>query len=582
VLKTLFTKAVDKSFRKLGFYSIIFRRKDRKDFPSVERLSLYKTDCIFSGKQNANLGDLFYKLMTAEGDPRILQNELPFWKTTRKGFDPRDHVEVAKGWHWLRSFTQDQERADVNISIDKIEDFFIKNEFPNGLAWGVALDVAVRAINLCFIYSLTGNNRLKIHILNHYDYLRKAIWFTRGSMRNNHYLGELVALAIMSKMINADSFLSLRKLVEKEIEQQFYADGVNIEQSVRYHKFSLEFLILANLFLDIQKPVMLKAGEFLMALKKPDGSWPSIGDDDLGCVIRLHDDPLNGDYCSVLSTLAILYNRGDFKTVAGSLAPESCLLIEDARTKWINTKTISPEKSFLFEKGGFQVWRSGWGPKDSYLLFKFGPHKWHAHADLFHIELSVNGHNVLVDSGTYRYNNAPEMRKYFRSTSAHNTVTINDEDQTKQWTTFRWHRSAKVVDWRVQENSGMLFFQAQHDGYRRYGVRHRREVEARHSLKDITIHDFLLGKTSFMIRQFWHFDPSVDLKMKKQNLISILRNGQVIGTLLIESDLTKVIHLKETAFSKFYGELSTNSTVEVEVAKTNGKQARITAHFEFF
>jgi len=49
----------------------------------------------------------------------------------------------------------------------------------------------------------------------------------------------------------------------------------------------------------------------------------------------------------------------------------------------------------------------------------------------------MSGIPIFVDSGTFRYNNVPQDRKYFRSTAAHNTLEFNGADQTKQFTNFR-------------------------------------------------------------------------------------------------------------------------------------------------
>ncbi len=90
------------------------------------------------------------------------------------------------------------------------------------------------------------------------------LWLSRNAIRNNHYLGELTVLAVLAKMMNRRDAVKLSKRVEKEIKKQFYTDGVNVEQSVRYHKFSLEFVLLAKLLLGIEAPVLEKAGDLLL------------------------------------------------------------------------------------------------------------------------------------------------------------------------------------------------------------------------------------------------------------------------------------------------------------------------------
>ena len=91
----------------------------------------------------------------------------------------------------------------------------------------------------------------------------------------------------------------------------------------------------------------------------------------------------------------------------------------------------------------------------------------HAHADIFSFELSLKGHRVIVDSGVFDYNNSA-MRKYCRSTRAHNTVEINDKDQCEMWGSFRVARRGKPFDinWNADDN-GSFKLSGKHDGYRR-------------------------------------------------------------------------------------------------------------------
>ena len=88
------------------------------------------------------------------------------------------------------------------------------------------------------------------------------------------------------------------------------------------------------------------------------------------------------------------------------------------------------ELSRAFRDGGYFVMRDGWSDKSNYLLFDCGPHGalncGHAHADALSFELAANGRTVLVDPGTYTYTGSKELRDWFRSSHAHNTVTLDN------------------------------------------------------------------------------------------------------------------------------------------------------------
>lgn len=89
----------------------------------------------------------------------------------------------------------------------------------------------------------------------------------------------------------------------------------------------------------------------------------------------------------------------------------------------------------------------------------------HAHADCLSFEMSVSQQRVIVNGGTYAYQD-PEWRNHFRGTAAHSTILVNNEDCAEVFGTFRLGRRPKKVelfkdgDWIV----------GRHDGYRHLGV----------------------------------------------------------------------------------------------------------------
>lgn len=90
----------------------------------------------------------------------------------------------------------------------------------------------------------------------------------------------------------------------------------------------------------------------------------------------------------------------------------------------------------------------------------------HAHADFFGFELSVDRHRLLVDSGVGEYAEGP-WREYYRSTRAHNTVSIDEVDQIECWGSFRVARRARVLDRVAIKGPHLSGVEAWHDGYTR-------------------------------------------------------------------------------------------------------------------
>ena len=61
----------------------------------------------------------------------------------------------------------------------------------------------------------------------------------------------------------------------------------------------------------------------------------------------------------------------------------------------------------------------------------------HAHNDKLSFELNIDGKDIVVDAGTYLYTPILERRNQFRSTKAHNTLIVEDEEQN-EWIEGRY------------------------------------------------------------------------------------------------------------------------------------------------
>jgi len=579
-------RLIDKFFSKTGFYSLILRGKNYS-------LNKFRFDKIFVFGY-PSLSDKYYQLTL--DDKYVVFNKIihyselqklssadrPFWKVSWKNFDPKDFWEIARGWQWLPAIIKAKEVNNTQGLINKIICWLDKNHYPNGLAWSVGLDVAIRAVNLFIICQITQEKSLLKYLHEHFIYLTKMIYYSKETIRNNHYLGELTALTILSNFFKDENVQELKKLLEKEIERQFYTDGVNFEQSIRYHKFSLEFALLAKIFLNINVANIEKSAEFLLATQKPNNQWPSIGDDDLGCVVRLNSIPSSDDYLDIINLIGLMTNNEELLNGNNRIFPLAEFFLPQIKDKLKNIKLqINPQKTFIFPKGGYFIHRTGWSEDDNYLHIKFGPHKWHAHADLFHIELSIKGIPILIDSGTFRYNDATQERKYFRSTGAHNTLEFNSSDQTKQFTNFRWHAPAKVIKWAVKEDDGKIYFSAIHDGYlKRYDVLHKRNVATDKDLNWIRVVDVIKGKGKGQAKIYWHFSPELEIKKKAENNIIVYKDKSDIVKIGLSSKNMFKSRIIRTPYSPMYGVKKEQPTVVIEFEKKDSDIIQMISYFE--
>src|SRR5207245_877674 len=93
-------------------------------------------------------------------------------------------------------------------------------------------------------------------------------------------------------------------------------------------------------------------------------------------------------------------------------------------------------------------------------------------------QCSISGQPYLVDAGTCCYASDPAWREYFRSTSAHSTVTVDCAEQAVPAGSFRWQARprAHLRYWLSTERFD--FADAEHGAYQRLAdpVTHRRRV----------------------------------------------------------------------------------------------------------
>lgn len=303
---------------------------------------------------------------------------------------------------------------------------------------------------------------------------------------NNHLLLEAKALALAGILF--PEFRAAKRWHEvglrtlwTEVLRQVYSDGVHGELATCYHRIIIcELLEMLVLLENNNQPIPPEVlGRFSCMLDyeasitKPDGSIPLLGDSSLDDVL-IRYAPLSGG--------AVFLGRDD---LAGTVLDEPTLwLVGPKRAERLSKQSNAkfPE-SRLFPKGGYAVMRHGWGEETMYLVFDCGPFGYppapgHGHADALSIELYANGCTLLLDPGVYGYFLGASWRNFFRSTRAHNTVVVDDQDQSRLLDTWRVYQPARTTLHRWITSHTLDFADASHDGYIRLcdPITHQRQI----------------------------------------------------------------------------------------------------------
>jgi len=258
-------------------------------------------------------------------------------------------------------------------------------------------------------------------------------------------------------------------------------DGVYFEHSSYYHRFTTDFythfLILSQVNGEVL-PAAVQTNlqallDHLMYITRPDGTSPLIGDDDGGRLVTLERNAAANDFRASLSTGAALFDRKDYRFVAGEGAEETLWLLGPAGLRIFDSiESREPEaKSIAFSSSGYYVMRDSWTREANYLLFDCGPHGvancGHAHSDALSFELAAKGRTLLVDPGTYTYTGSKELRDWFRGSTGHNTLNIDGQSTSAPKGPFSWKTIANGVCLRWLSRNRFDFVEGKHDGYGR-------------------------------------------------------------------------------------------------------------------
>ena len=176
----------------------------------------------------------------------------------------------------------------------------------------------------------------------------------------------------------------------------------------------------------------------------------------------------------------------------------------------------------------------------------------HAHADSSTFLLWVNGRELIADTGTSTYNSG-KQRDYERSTRAHNTVVVDNENSSNVWGAFRCAQRAQTI---IKED-GPIVYAMEHNGYCRKGVKcNRRFVCNENSFE---IEDCILSKKQSKAEAFFHLSPEVQV-------ISVDDNRVVTDRAVFVFEGHSSLHLSKVNVAYEYNLLSSTQCIKVRFA----------------
>jgi len=458
--------------------------------------------------------------------------------------------ELNRHQHWLalgRALWLTGDARYGQRMIDELDDWLAANPPLMGINWASMLELGFRSMSwiwgLHFLLGATAPRTpaprttapgspwlvdMFVALDRQLTHIERnlSIYFSP----NTHLTGEALALYVagvaLPELAGSRRWHDIgRRILLEEIDRQILPDGGHAERSTHYHRYTLDFYLMAlltarrNRDADAERrftDACRRLAEFARAIADANGRLPLIGDDDGGMLW-----PLAGRECAdvrdSLDVAAVLLEQP-------ALAPwgpqeETCWILgpavrpcegaavpgsEDAALRGATTA------SRLFPDTGYVVMRDSDG---SHAVFDVGEHGYmnggHAHADALSLNVSLEGRPFLVDPGTSTYTMDPGLRDRFRSSASHNTLAVDSQSQARPSGPFHWRTRANATLHGWRSHPRIDWAEAVHDAYA--PLLHRRSV-LRTTDSGWLIVDEMLGSGEHTAAAHWHFDPDWSLR----------------------------------------------------------------------
>lgn len=528
----------------------------------------------FKTKQSFDASSFYTEIPTSSGSGSDIKLA---WELSRFNFV----------WTLGKAYWTTNRAAYKEKFVDLVSDWQKKNPFCYGVNWLNAMEVGIRASNLIagFYFFCDGESDapfwtslLKL-LYQHGIYIENNLEYTRRS--GNHLVADALGLLVIGVFFKqtkkgARWINEAKKILEEEIFEQTFHDGVDYEMSLAYHRFVTEMFLIAMLLLEKNKLPFEKGFknrlekmlDFIFHYSKPDGRAPLIGDADDGRFFNFNEEADFNHHLDLLAAASVAFNRPDYKSFSSNFSETALWLlgVEGFERFQRLPQLELKRESKLFRNSGFAVMQS----KEAHIVIdcgELGKRGWggHGHNDTFSFELFVNGATFITDSGTYCYTSDKVLRNRFRSVRAHNTVMIDETELAEFAGDFKVKKDLtrpRISNWESNEKEDAL--EAEHFAYRALPepVSHKRRFHFFKQERKLIVGDFLSAIGEHKAEWNLHFAPEIELEQIGSNrIVAAHENG---AKMVIDFDASgKDIIISDDLISKRYGRSEKAKTLRV-------------------
>lgn len=525
---------------------------------NLENFCYKSTYKIFHDEINIEDKITWNKGMKSNWDNDKFSKDIDFKNTDEVG-DVRYSWEVNRH-QFLVGLALNYKKTKNKKYLDILEKHFYdwsdENKFLKGINWNSSMEIAIRSYQwLIIIFILNDIDRKKFKndivnfIINSTKYVMNNL--SLFSSANNHLILEVAISSIIGycfeDIIGQNWFKKGYEILNRELKNQFFEDGVNKEQALHYQAFVTDIMLQYNTVMKkigvkpIEEEIMRKSVEFVYNLKA-NKIYIDFGDSDDAKIINFNCD-IENYYDYILELGSYYYETNYLNGLNGYKEVE---LFYNYRHGF---KEPSNNMFNVYINGGYSIIKNN----NDLLLFDFGPLGFgslaaHGHADALMIIYYKGCNGFFIDPGTYIYNIEKDKRNYYRSTEEHNTVCYKGENQSEMKGPFLWGKKSNSKLVRCEESKDSYIIEAINDGYN--PNLHKRRLEYKKEYGSIAIYDFFDDEAEIN----YILDNNVKIEKLGEKILKLTNNTSIYvyidGEIQIKNSNISKKFLEETVSKK--------------------------------
>ena len=395
------------------------------------------------------------------------------WEAARFGWA----IELGKAY-----FIAGDEKYSLSF-IHYLKEFRKCNPLNTGPNWQSGQEVALRLIALVISLHLFRKSKnlkpwekkeISIAIADHAERILPTLNYAIAQ-NNNHLISEAVGLytagLFLAEHPRSKKWKSTgRRLFNQAIQGQIDNDGEYCQHSTNYHRMVLVLALWMRTLLRAEKKdfnlienqkIAAATGWLIGQFDAISGKATNLGHNDGAFILPFSNGEFS-DYRPIIQAASSAF-------LGKHILPDG---FWNDLGIWFN---LSRNKNSNKEDELFRYWpETRIGNQKSWANLRTSRYTNRpAHADQLHVDLWVNGINILRDAGTYLYNAPLPWENALASTIVHNTVSIDGKGHMTKAGRFLW------LDWAQGKilDSSNYSIKAEHSGFQKNGLIHQRELK---------------------------------------------------------------------------------------------------------